>query len=110
MAKVKQGVAQCDGPQCGQEVVWRRADSGSLSYTCQHCDFRAYAPAHSDAAKAIAAKFAPAPAPAPKAEPKAAPAPKAKAEPKAAPAPAPAPAPKAKPVGIWDHLVKGAPA
>lgn len=43
MAKVKAGEIVCD--RCAREVVVKEADSGSLSYTCQHCDFRGYAPA-----------------------------------------------------------------
>lgn len=103
MAKIKAGVSLCDGEQCGEQVVWRKAESGSYSYTCQHCDFRAYAPAHSDAARRVAAKFAPVePKPAPVAKPAAAkPAPVAKPEAK------PDPAPAVKAGGIWDHLVKG---
>lgn len=99
MAKTKAGLGVCS--ICGEGVVWKVSDTGSLSYTCQHCDFRAYAPAHCDAAKAIAAKFD-----APKAEPKPAvqktlknqPEPKADA----------APVPKPKAPGIWDHLTKQA--
>lgn len=104
MAKVKAGIAQCDAPGCGEQVVWRKAESGTLSYTCQHCDFRGYAPAHSDAAKRIAVKFAPA-EPAPAVKPVATkPAQAVKPEPK----PEPAAKPATKPGGIWDHLVKGA--
>lgn len=102
MAKTKLGVGTC--PICAEGIVWKVSDSGSLSYTCQHCDFRGYAPAHSDAAKAIGAKVA---GPAPvkqKLEPKAAPKAKPMPEPKAAPAPAP----KANPAGIWDHLTQKA--
>lgn len=99
MAKTKAGTGNC--ACCGEGIVWKRADGGSYSYTCQHCDFRAYAPAHSDACKLIAAKIAPAQEPA-KPEPvKAEPArkPAQKAEPGKAAEPAPAPAPKKK--GLW---------
>lgn len=103
--KKKLGVATCH--QCAEGVVWRAADSGSLSYTCQHCDFRAYAPAHSDAARAIAKHYAPDVDAEPVAAKKAAP----KAEPKPEPKPEPKAEPKAvapKPAGIWDHLTKKA--
>lgn len=53
MAKGKVGTGACDNPDCGEGVVWKESESGSLSYTCQHCDFRAYAPAHTDAARAV---------------------------------------------------------
>jgi hypothetical protein len=107
MAKVKFSVAMCDGPDCGEQVVWRRAESGTFSYTCQHCDFRGYAPAGSQSARAIEARYAP------KTEPEAKPkkaAPEAKPEPKKQ-------EPEAKPphaqplkaaAGIWDHLTKAA--
>jgi hypothetical protein len=94
MAKTKFGMDVC--PVCGEGVVWKIADGGSLSFTCQHCDFRAYAPAHCDSNKIIGAKFASTkPVPAPEG-----------VDP--VPAPKPKAAPKAKPAGIWDHLVKGA--
>lgn len=49
MAKIKIGDALCD--RCGERIVWKKSDGGSLSYTCQDCDFRGYAPAGSLAAR-----------------------------------------------------------
>ncbi len=51
MAKVKTGEIVCD--RCAREVVVKAADSGSLSYTCQHCDFRGYAPASTEAKRLL---------------------------------------------------------
>lgn len=99
MAKTKLGLGVCG--VCGEGVVWKMSDTGSLSYTCQHCDFRAFAPKYSDASKAISAKLGPAPVS--EQEP---PTPLSGVDP--VPAPKPKAAPKAKPAGIWDHLVKGA--
>lgn len=99
MAKSKAGLGVCGC--CGESVVWKLSDTGSLSYTCQHCDFRTFAPKFSDACKKISAGFDVPPAST------ADPVPAPKAAPKADPAPAPKAAPKAKPAGIWDHLVKG---
>lgn len=55
MAKVKAGEGKCH--VCAREVVWKSAESGTFSYTCQHCDFRGYAPARTEAAKLIAAQI-----------------------------------------------------
>lgn len=95
MAKVKVGTGVC--AVCGEGVVWKVSDTGSLSYTCQHCDFRVFVPKHSDACKTISAGLN---VPAEKAVPAA---PVATAKPE--PVPEPTAAPKAKPKGIWDHLV-----
>ena len=94
MAKLKFCTGKCD--RCGEEVVWRAAESGSLSYTCQHCDFRGYAPAHTDAAKKIkAAVEKPAAAPVVASRP---------SPPESPPMPA---KPAAKKTGsIWDDLIK----
>ncbi|MCK9991404.1 MAG: hypothetical protein RugAbin2_02418 [Rugosibacter sp.] len=94
MAKIKFSTGECD--RCSEQIVWRSAESGSLSYTCQHCDFRGYAPAHTDAAKKIMAKLQP---PASQCAPKIKPLP-----PEAPPAP-PKDAPK-KSNSIWDDLTK----
>ncbi len=78
MAKTKAGEGNC--PVCENRVVWRLADSGSLSCFCQDCDFQGYAKEGTDAKRRILAKIgapepekmsAPAPAsrPVPKAEP-----------------------------------------
>ena len=83
MAKVKAGESSCH--VCGREVVWKAGESGTLSYTCQHCDFRGYAPARTEAAKLIAAQIGATGAP--QAEPPKAPAPKTETPP---PAPSPA--------------------
>lgn len=93
MAKSKAGVGKCD--VCGEDIVWKRADSGTLSYTCQHCDYRGYAPAHSDAARMVGVGFVPLPG---KAAPiEGAPIAKPEAEPKPAPV-------KAKKPGLFSGV------
>ena len=93
MAKIKLCTGDCD--RCGEQIVWRAAESGSLSYTCQHCDFRGYAPAHTDAARMIEATLTPE---------KTAPAEVKPSPPESPPMPA---KPAAKKTGsIWDDLVK----
>lgn len=64
MAKRKVGDGLCDC--CGRDVVWKEADGGSVSYTCQHCDWRGYAPNGTEAkrlALAMMKKTAPPSAP-----------------------------------------------
>jgi hypothetical protein len=51
MAKQKFGEGICDA--CGERVVWKESDGGSLSYTCQDCDYRGYAPANTQAKRLI---------------------------------------------------------
>lgn len=55
MAKRKEGELLCD--RCAREVVVKAADSGSLSYTCQHCDFRGYAPASTEGRRLLVAEM-----------------------------------------------------
>lgn len=79
MAKSKAGEGTC--PACSARVVWRLADSGSLSCFCQDCDFQGYAKEGTEAKRLILAKIG---APPPPAAPAAAndPAPPRAAEPK----------------------------
>lgn len=51
MARIKAGEGPC--PVCGEKVVWRLADSGSLSCFCQDCDFQGYAKEGTQAKKAL---------------------------------------------------------
>lgn len=55
MAKTKAGEGSC--PVCENRVVWRLADSGSLSCFCQDCDFQGYAKDGTDAKRRIMAKI-----------------------------------------------------
>jgi hypothetical protein len=43
MARQSVGKGRC--AQCGDLIVWRRNESGTLSYFCQECDFQGYAKA-----------------------------------------------------------------
>lgn len=77
MAKMKHGDGLCD--RCGRNVVWRRSDSGALSYFCQHCDFQGYAKAGTEASRLVDEELNKAapdtrPAPAPASRPAAQPA------------------------------------
>lgn len=81
MAKRKAADGLCD--VCGREVVWKEADGGSLSYTCQHCDFRGYAPSQTEAKRLIEAMIKRAPG---------------AVDPASNPAPVPSPAPVPAPV------------
>lgn len=38
---------------CGERVVWRAADSGSVSCFCQDCDFQGYAKDGTEAKRRI---------------------------------------------------------
>ncbi len=85
MAKEKAGNGECDC--CGERIVWKWGEKQrTLTYTCQECDYRGYAPAGTKAARMIEVGLTPIPGkpalddPKPEAEPKApaAPAPKAK--------------------------------
>lgn len=53
MAKTKAGDGSC--PACSSRVVWRLADSGSLSCFCQDCDFQGYAKEGTEAKRLILA-------------------------------------------------------
>ena len=72
VAKQKAGEGKC--PACDSRVVWRLADSGSLSCFCQDCDFQGYAKEGTEAKRLILAGIgATASAPAVKQEAKPAP-------------------------------------
>lgn len=89
MAKQKVGEGKC--PACDARVVWRLADSGSLSCFCQDCDFQGYAKEGTEAKRLILASIGEKPAaPAPAAQ-------IAKPEPKPAPVAKPEHAPKPAP-------------
>lgn len=85
MARTKVGEGAC--LVCGERVVWRAADSGSVSCFCQDCDFQGYAKDGTEAKRRILEQYGTAAAP-------------AKA---AAPAPAP-PAEEVKKPGLFGGL------
>lgn len=55
MAKVKAGEGEC--PICAERIVWRLADSGSLSCFCQDCDYQGYAKEGTQAKKMLLGKM-----------------------------------------------------
>lgn len=55
MAKVKAGEGEC--PICGERIVWRRNDTGTVSCFCQDCDFQGYAKAGTEAQRIIMAQY-----------------------------------------------------
>lgn len=55
MAKTKAGDDNC--PVCENRIVWRLADSGSLSCFCQDCDFQGYAKEGTEAKRVLMAKI-----------------------------------------------------
>lgn len=60
MAKEKAGNGECDC--CGEKIVWKWGEkSRTLTYTCQECDYRGYAPAGTKSASMIEIGLAPIP-------------------------------------------------
>lgn len=55
MAKTKAGDDNC--PVCENRIVWRLADSGSLSCFCQDCDFQGYAKEGTEAKRVLMKKI-----------------------------------------------------
>lgn len=91
-AKRKLGIIACGNVKCRRDVYVRSNDKGTLSLSCDHCGFAAFARSgteyHADVTSTMQPikRDDPAPSPAP--------------APKPSPAPAPAPAPKGR-LGIY---------
>lgn len=49
MAKAAEGKGRC--AMCGEPIIWRKNDMGTMSYFCQLCDFQGYAKAGTEANK-----------------------------------------------------------